>query len=206
MRRALLFSALALALGGCVSVGVGNEAAPQVQYALRDGGTQPARRATPLVPALLIQAVPADALGDTSAIVYSRRPGEFGFYQLASWTERPVRVLPRLLQRRLEARGLAGASGLAGEPLRSDWLLQLGVDAVVHELGEGAGRGRVALTLELFDRRSRTRVARRSFEAAVPAARADAAAAVEALSQALGQVLDAALPWLEDELQRRAGA
>ncbi|WP_164886928.1 ABC-type transport auxiliary lipoprotein family protein [Piscinibacter defluvii] len=210
MRRALLLGGLgALAgLGGCVSVGIGNEAALDTQFALRDAGAgaAPARRAQTVVPALVIQAVPADALGDTTAIAYSRRPGEYAFYQLASWTERPVRALPRLLQRRLEASGLAGAVGLAGEPLRSDWLLQLGVDAVVHDLASEPGAGRIALTLELFDRRSRTRVARRSFEASVPAQRADSAAAVAALSQALAQVFDAALPWLEAELQRPAVA
>lgn len=206
MRRVLLLGALA-GLAGCVSVGIGNEAAADTQFALRDAaGAAPARLAQPLVTALVIQAVPADALGDTTSIAYSRRPGEYGFYQLASWTERPVRALPRLLQRRLEARGTAAAVGLAGEPLRSDWLLQLSVDGVVHELGSEPGAGRLALTLELFDRRSRTRVARHGFEASVAAQRADSAAAVAALSQAVGQVFDAAVPWLEAELQRAAAA
>lgn len=202
MRRRLLLAAGASGLAGCVSVGIGNESAALAQFALRDDGATPAKRAQPLVPALVIQAVPADALGDTTAIAYSRRPGEYLFYQLASWTERPVRVLPRLLQRRLEASGLAGAVGLAGEPLRSDWLLQLSVDEIVHELATEPGSGRVAITLELFDRRSRTRVARRSFDARVPAQRTDSAAAVASLSQAVGQVFDAALPWLEAELRR----
>lgn len=206
MRRTLLLAALAT-LGGCVSVGIGNEAALDTQFALRDAAAAaPARREQPLVQSLLIQAVPADALGDTTSIAYSRRPGEYAFYQLASWTERPVRVLPRLLQRRLEARGSAAAVGLAGEPLRSDWLLQVSVDAVVHELGSEPGAGRLALTLELFDRRSRARTARRSFEASVAAPRADSAAAAAALSQAVAQVFDAAVPWLEGELQRAAAA
>lgn len=206
MRRSFLLGGLAT-LAGCVSVGVGNESAALTQYALRDAADgAPARRAQPLVAALVIQAVPADALGDTTSIAYSRRPGEYAFYQLASWTERPVRVLPRLLQRRLEARGTAAAIGLAGEPLRSDWLLQVGVDGIVHELASEPGRGQVALTLELFDRRSRTRIARQSFEARVAAQRADSAAAVAALSQAVAQLFDAAVPWLEGELQRAAGA
>lgn len=211
MRRALLLApCAALLLAGCVSVGIGNDPAGEVQYALRDvtsaatSAAPPARREQALVPALVIQAVPADALADTSAIAYSRRPGEYAFYQLASWVERPVRALPRLAQRRLEARGVAGAVGLAGEPLRSDWLVTLGIDALHHELASEPGAGRVALTVELFDRRSRTRVARRSFEALVPCARADSAAASAALSQGVAQILDEALPWLEGELQRAA--
>lgn len=208
MRRAFVLAPLAALLGGCVSVGIGNEATAETQYALRDAAAAPAARLEqPLVAALLIQAVPADALADTAAIAYSRKPGEYGFYQLASWTERPVRALPRLLQRRLEARGLAGAVGLAGEPQKSDWLLQVGIDTLHHDLASEPGRGRIGLTLELFDRRQRTRVARRSFEAEVPAARADSAAAVAALSQGVAQVFDAAVPWLEGELLRgSAGA
>lgn len=203
MRRRRLLLAMPL-LGGCVSVGIGNEPAASLQYALADTGAASARREQPLVAALLIQAMPADALADTTSIAYSRRPGEFAFYQLASWTERPVRVLPRLLQRRLEARGVAGAVGLVGDPLRADWLLSVGIDALQHELPAEPGSGRVAVTLELFDRRQRTRVGRRSFEAVVPAARADSAAAAAALSQGVAQLFDAAVPWLEDTLQRAA--
>jgi ABC-type uncharacterized transport system auxiliary subunit len=58
------------------------------------------------------------------------------------------------------------------------------------------------VTVELFDRRNPARVARRSFTAGVPTARADSAAAAVALSQAVAAVFDAMLPWLEEELQR----
>lgn len=202
MRRRAVFAA-PLLLGGCVSVGIGEQAAAESQYALRDAGAAAMpRRSQPLLAALVLQPAPADALADSSAIAYSRRDGEFRFYRLASWTERPVRALPRLLQQRLEARGVAGAVGLLGEPLQADWLLAVGVDTLHHDLREEPGAARLALTLELFDRRRRVRVARRRFEAEVPVARADSAAAAAAMSQAVAQVFDAAVPWLEDELQR----
>ena len=69
-----------------------------------------------------------------------------------------------------------------------------------------AGAGRVAITVDLFDRRTRTRVARRSFEASVPAADANSAAAAQAMSQAVARVFDDLLPWLETELRRAARA
>jgi len=65
---------------------------------------------------------------------------------------------------------------------------------------------RLALTVELFDRRSRARLARRQFVAEVPAARADSAAAAAAMSQAVSTAFDALVPWLDDELQRAAAA
>jgi ABC-type uncharacterized transport system auxiliary subunit len=204
-RTAVAFGAAGLA--ACVSLDLGGDAPPQVQLALRDAGTAAAaRRAAPLVDALLLQMQPADALADTQALAYSRREGEFAFYQLASWTERPVRQLPRLLQRRLEARGVAGAVGMAGDPLRAHWLLALGIDALYHDLRTEPGAARLAVTAELFDRRTRTRVAARRFEAVEPSARADSAAAAQAMAAAVGRAYDELVPWLEEQLQRAAAA
>ena len=195
-------------LAGCggLNVGIGAESPPQTYLALRDPGAAPAPRATPLVPTLMIQALPADALADTAGIAYARRPHEYAYYQLASWTERPVRQLPRLLQRRLEARGTAGAVGQNGDPVRSDWLLTLSVDVLVHDVSVQPGQGRVALTAELHDRRGRQRVARRRFEAAAPAAREDSSSGAEAMSLATGRVFDELVPWLEAELERALAA
>ena len=201
LRGVLLGAAVALA--GCVSIGAGGDTAAQVQLELRDAAAAPpARRAEPLVGALLVQPQPGSALADTMSIAYSQREHQHAFYQLATWTERPVRQLPRLLQRRLEARGVAGAVGLLGDPMRADWLLTLGVDALHHDLRVPPGEGRLVITVDLFDRRSRIRVAQRRFEASVPAARADSAAAADALSAATAVAFDALVPWLEAELQR----
>lgn len=195
-----LLLAIALALSACVSVGLGGDAPVQAQYRLHDGGSATSRRAEPLVPALLIQPLPGDALADTASIAYSRRANEFSFYQLALWTERPVRQVPRLLQQRLQARGVAAAVGIAGEPLRADWLLTVGVDTLHHDVMAPPGQARVKLTVELFDRRSRSRIAHRQFEASVATPTADSAAAAVAMSLAVAQVFDALVPWLEAEL------
>ena len=197
-----LCAAIAMALAACISVGIGGDSPPQLHLQLHDSGAAVQRRAEALVPALLIQALPADATADTVSIAYSQRAKEFAYYQLASWTERPVRQVPRLLQQRLEARGVAGAVGQMGDPLRADWLLSVAIDSLHHDLSAAPGQGRVALTVEVFDRRTRTRIARRTFTTMQPAASADAPAAAAAMSQALTQAFDALLPWLEAELQR----
>jgi ABC-type uncharacterized transport system auxiliary subunit len=193
-----------LLLAACVSIGTGGETAPHTYHVLRDAAPATPRRAEPLVQALLIQPMPAGALADTVSIAYSRRAHEFAFYQLASWSERPARELPRLLQRRLEGRGVATAVGLFGEPMRADWLLTISVDTLHHDVSTVPGQARLALTAELFDRRSRSRVARRQFEASAPTATADSAAAAVALSLTVAQVFDALVPWLEGELQLAA--
>jgi ABC-type uncharacterized transport system auxiliary subunit len=196
-----LASVCGVPLAACVSLG-GGDGGPPISHLLHDTTATPQRRAQPLVPALLIQPLPGNALADTASIAYSRRPNEFSFYQLATWTERPVRQLPRLLQRRLEGRGLAGAVGLQGESLHSDWLLAVSIDSLHHDVATEPGVARLALTAELFDRRRRSRVARRVFRAEPALARADSAAAAAALSSAVSAVFDALVPWLEDELQQ----
>lgn len=189
-------------LSACVSVGIGNEVPVHAHYLLRDNPASMPRLAMPLVEALLIQPLPADAMADTVSMAYSRRPNEFAYYQFATWTERPVRQLPRLLQRRLEARGLAGAVGVIGEPLRADWMLAIGIDTLHHDVATPPGQARLALTAEVFDRRTRTRLARRTFAASVPTPTADAPSAARAMSGAVTQVFDDLVPWLETTLEQ----
>jgi ABC-type uncharacterized transport system auxiliary subunit len=192
---------LAAGTAGCVSVGIGNESTGQLQLRLMDGtAASVAARPAPLVPVLLVQAQPGDALADTLFIAYSRAPQQFAFYQRSLWTERPLRRVPRLLQDRLQARGVATVVGQLGDPLSSDWLLALRVDALHHDVSTPPGQAHVVLVAELFDRRGRQRVAQRRVAVAVPVSTADAPSAAAALSQALGQAFDQLVPWLETAL------
>jgi len=204
VRAGAFVSALsaALLLAGCVSVGLGGDMPAQAMYRLHDAGVPTERRATPLVAALLIQSQPADATADGLSIAYSTAPNRFAHYQLASWTDRPVKQLPRLLRQRLEARGVAGAVGMVGDPLRADWWLAIAIETLHHDVSVPPGQGRLVYTAELFDRRSRARVAHQRFEVTVPTPRADASAAATALSAAAAQSFDALVPWLEAALQR----
>jgi len=200
-RRLVALAAAAPLLPACVSVELGQDQPAQVWRSLHDDG-QAQPLPAPLLPALLVQALPADAVADTASIAYSRQPHEYAFYQLASWTERPVRLVPRLLQRRLQQRNLASAVGQLGDPLRADWLLSVAVESLYHDVSVSPGLGKLVLVAELFDRRQRLRVAGQRFQTQAPAARADSAAAAQAMSLALTRCFDALLPWLEQALQQ----
>lgn len=200
-----VMAAATFALAGCVSVGIGDEPAAHQQLRLVDAGTDAVSpRAAPLLPALLVQPQPADAVADTLAIAYTRTPQSFAFYQHASWTERPVRRLTRLLQERLQKRGVAAAVGQLGDPLSSEWLLALRVETLHHEVATAPGQAQVALVAELFDRRTRQRVAQQRLSASAPVASVDAAAAVAAMSVAVGRAFDELVPWLETALSAHA--
>ncbi|MEO5732418.1 MAG: ABC-type transport auxiliary lipoprotein family protein [Rubrivivax sp.] len=210
-------AALSLLLSGCISVGIGSDAGVQPMYELHDSGALPAAgaapapegaRPAPLVQTLQIQMLPGSAVAETTSIAYSRQPHEVAYYRLASWTERPVRSIPRLLQQRLEAGSVSAAVGLLGDPLNSDWLLTVTVEQLVHDVAATPGSAQVRLGVALYDRRSGLRIGSRSFDATAPVARADSATAVAAMSDAIGRSFDALVPWvgssLQDGLARRA--
>ncbi|MEP7280488.1 MAG: ABC-type transport auxiliary lipoprotein family protein [Rubrivivax sp.] len=192
-------------LAGCITIGTGDKAPAHSYLQLQDVGQGPARP-QPLIDALLIRPEPGDALADTVSIAYSPAPNRFSLYQFASWTERPVRRLPLLLARRLEQRGVVGAVGQLGDPLRADWLLTLRVDTLYHDVGATPNRARVGLTAGLYDRRQRVQRGRQSFVADVPMTGSDSSSAAAAMSQATAQAFDQLVPWLEGVLAAHAGA
>lgn len=198
-RNAVVVMATSLLLAGCINVDLGRDGVRQVQLVLEDARPATAARAAPLAPALVIQPAPGDPLADTTAIAYSRTPGERAFYQLATWHERPVRALPRLLQQRLESRGSFGAIALIGQPIQSDWLLAIAIDTIYHDVQSEPGSARLVVRAELIDRQARRLVARRLFSASVPVAEANSTAAAAAFGRGLADILDALVPWIEQQ-------
>ena len=192
--------ALAAALlAGCVSVQVGGDGARHLRLVLQDARpTMPARNA-PVASALQIQPLPADPLADTQSIAYSRTPGVREFYQLASWTELPLRAIPRLLQQRLETRGSFAAVAPLGQPIDAPWLLAVAVESIYHDAQSGAGSARLTLRVELIDRTKRRLAARRTFSASASLDQANSTEAAAAMGRALADIFDALVPWLEEQ-------
>lgn len=203
--RVVMAAAGVMALTACISLGIGNEPVAQQQLRLVDAGADTVSpREEPLLAALLVQAQPGDALADTLAIAYAPGPERFAFYQHAFWTERPVRRLPRLLQERLQARGVAAAVGQFGDPLASDWLLAVRLENLHHDITTAPGQAQLVLVAELFDRRGRQRVAQQRWTASAPVASPDAPAAAAAMSVAVTRAFDQLVPWLEGALTAHA--
>ncbi|MDQ2780168.1 MAG: ABC-type transport auxiliary lipoprotein family protein [Pseudomonadota bacterium] len=201
-----LMGVLSVGLAGCISVGIGTDTGVQPMFELHDpaavsGTTAQGAPAAARVPTLLIQMLPGNAVAETTSIAYSRQPHEVAFYKLATWGERPVHQIPRLLQQRLQARDVAGAVGLLGDPLRSDWLPTLTVERLVHDVATPPGLAQLRLDAAVYDRRNGQRIGRRAFVATAPAATATSSAAVAAMSVALSRSFDELTPWLEVQLQ-----
>lgn len=208
MRRGLVVAATAISLlAGCVSVSVGSADAPGLTFFVladaRPAAAEPPRAGA--TARLAIQTSGSDPLADSTAIVFSRRPGERSLYQLASWNERPSRRLAQLAQQRLEARGRFASVTQLGQPVATDWLLTLAVEALVHDVSETPGRAQLVVRAELIHRRDRVRVAQRVFSAAPLVAEASAPSAVAAFGTATADVLDQLVDWVESAVAAHGG-
>jgi cholesterol transport system auxiliary component len=130
---------------------------------------------------------------DTQDIVYSRAPGTRAYYQYNHWTERPQLAIHALLASRLER-----------DSPKKGLVLNTHLDEIYHDAAEPPGTARIAITAQLVDAGSRAVIARRSFSRAAPAATYDAPGAVRGFAQALGELLDEVVAWVDAAATRTA--
>lgn len=156
-------------------------------------------------PRLMLSALGAGALYESTGIVYGRGPDQRAYYQYANWAERPSNRLVSLLDVRLNdrlrdqapsARDFAwvalDTSGLVG-----DWLLGLRIKDFYHDASGPRDKAVVEVDAELLDWQAKTLLARRRFHAEQTLTESSVTAAVAGLSTATSQVIDQIAIWLE---------
>lgn len=219
-----LLALFALALTGCVSIGNPSKGPAVVHYVLADPGADaPARPAVaspapdarsaaavvesdaeppqteagaePAAPTLLVLDTTTSSFYDTDRLVFSRSAGTRGQYQFARWTERPGKRFADLMRARLDRDGTWDVSA-GGGYVRGDLLLDTELVEFYHDAVRQPGHIRMTLRAEVVDLKSRTLLARRTFEQQVPVPTFDAAGAAQASSLAVGRMLDALSAWL----------
>lgn len=201
--------AASLLLVACVSVDVGSGGGPQQKLfvfdapraATQSGAATQAGAAKAERPVLRLEVVSGDPMADTTSIAYSKRAGERATYQLASWTEPPVRRLAQVVQRRLESRGKVEVVQL-GQPVEARALMVLSIESIVHDLSGDPDRAHLSVRAELIDRDARKRIDLQTFSAQPAVEEANSSAAVDALNRALDQVLEQLAPWVEAHMAK----
>ena len=159
-------------------------------------------------PRLLLSALSAGALYESTGIVYARTKDQRAYYQYANWAERPsnrlvtlldVRLNERLRARPPESRDFAwvavDTSGLSG-----DWLLGLRIRSFHHDATGPRDHAVVEVDAELLDWQARALLARQVFRVSRPMPASTVTAAVAGLSEATSEVLDQIVAWLESRL------
>jgi ABC-type uncharacterized transport system auxiliary subunit len=201
--RAAGLAAGLLVLAGCIATGT---VAPRQYYLIQDAAAKTLPPGPPIQRSLLVAGNTSDAFYENRSLVYSRRPGQRAYYQFASWTDQPSRRVALLTERRLEARGRFLVVTPIDSGARGDLMLTVTVDELLHDDAAPPGIGRVVLTAELLQRSGRRMLARQQFVAAVPVQRETAEGAVEAMSAAVSEAIDAIVIWTEDVATRAVAA
>jgi ABC-type uncharacterized transport system auxiliary subunit len=202
MKRLALALLATTGLASCLGGGP-----PRTHYVLQDQapiegtGTGSSGRQS-----LVVSGSAVDVFYDAESLVYSRQPGQRAYYQFASWTDRPARLVARLAERRLDAGGrfLSVTSLTAG--VRADLLLNIMVMEFYHDVAAKPAVVRVELTGELIDWRSRSLLAQHTFSVSAPAQTDDAQGAAKAFDHAVTRALNALVPWVETEAAKAPAA
>lgn len=200
--RPVVISALVCtyaAMSACTIVG---EAPAHVHYELRDLGQSTPVGGRALDRTLLIGSTSA-AFHDGTGLVYSRSPGARGYYQFASWSERPAERMAQLLQRRLaQTRAFRDVAGTTAS-VTGEWLLDVKLEQLYHDDSRPPGTARLEVFVRLVDRKTAKTIADRRFLYGEPVEIESAAFAVQAFERAVTRWLDDTVGWV---LTTAAGA
>lgn len=197
MRRVCLALLATISVAGCLG---GGSVPPRTYYVLQD--LAPAKAASSEASArrsLVVAGTAVDAFYDTESLVFSPDPSQRAYYQFASWTDRPANLLVRLAERRLEAGGRFSSVASLTTGVRADLLLNLGVIDFYHDVAIKPTVVRVQVSGELIDWRSRSLLARRTFDASAAVQTDDAKGAADAFNHAVTEALNVLVPWVEIE-------
>jgi ABC-type uncharacterized transport system auxiliary subunit len=192
-----------MALGGCgvLAPPVG----PQVFLTFDDQNAAPPPTRPPALPhILLIAGGPSPVLYSGERMVYTRDGVHHAYYQQAHWSERPLRRMSHLAERRLSTHTGLQAVGQSASGLRGTVLLTLRLDGLFHDDARTPGRMQLDTTAELIDWPRHTLMARRRFELSTPVAQRDAAGAAYATSALMTQWLNMLTVWVQDTLSAPA--
>lgn len=192
---------LAVALGGCLNPPSERDA-PRY-FVLEASGKTP-RATAPRPATVLVAPTTAAAFYDTPQIVYSRERGTRGYYQVNRWTERPNRAIHGLLVERLQQSGAFARVAEPGSGLRADLALRTHVEEMYHDAVSRPGTVHVVLVATLEDAAKREVIARQEFRRSAPATSYDARGAVTAFDQAVSEVLNELVAWVQDQSRREA--
>jgi cholesterol transport system auxiliary component len=193
--RALL---LLLLLTGCFPDATRE---PQRFFILEAPEPQAGPARVPRAAALAVAPTRAASFYDSQDLVYSRAPGTRAYYQFNSWTERPARAIHEALVERLERSGTF-KNVLGADSTRSGIVLRTELQEIYHDAAKPPGAARIVLSAELAQGARDEVIARRSFSRSAPATSYDAAGAVAGFRQALAELLDELVAWVDEHAPR----
>lgn len=195
LSRLLALWALACTYAAMSACTIVPEAPAHMHYELRDLGESKPVGGKALDRTLLIGSSAA-AFHDGTGLVYSRLPGALGYYQFASWSERPAERMAQLLQRRVAQTGAFRDVAATTASVTGEWLLDVRLEQLYHDDSRPPGTARLEVFVRLVDRKTAKTIADRRFLHREPVEVESAAYAVQAFERAVTRWLDDTVEWL----------
>ena len=187
---------VATLLSGCAGSGPHEPFRYYVLDAPPAAATPASAAAAPRDATLLVLPTVAASFYATQEIAYSKAEGVRAYYQYSNWTEPPDTAVTRVLVARIDDARLFRAVAIAGSGMRGSLVLSTHLLEIYHDAASSPGTARIVLAAELRDPGKRLVVARRTFDAAVPATSFDAGGAVQGFRVGLGRIGDEMAAWL----------
>lgn len=186
----------ALWLGGCVRFPSMGQA-PRL-YTLSPNIAAPSASRQPVSWQLVVDLPAAPAALDTDRIAIRPNPMQIEYYGHARWSDPVPKMLQRLLIKGFEQSGRIVGVGPSGMGLRADYELQSELWSFTADYRRGGGppTARVRLIAKVMREADGRIIAMRSFAASVRAEGDTMKGVAEAFDRALGQVIDAVVPWV----------
>lgn len=154
---------------------------------------------------MLIDPVASTAFCDGNMLAFSSGGKSRAYCQFAAWTDRPAKRLGVLVEKRLAAGTTFASVAQSTAGIRGELMLNRTLEQCLHDASTVPGEAQLIFTAELIDWRSRTLIARRTFAGHAVVSEANAAAAVNAMSQAVTGQLDALSAWIATSLPAATG-
>lgn len=194
--RRLVLAAAALAPAGCAGLLPAAGTPPRL-YKLTPASDFPPN--LPRVTSQLLVDVPAAAAAlDTDRIAVSHSPITVDYFAASVWTDRAPLMVQSLLVESFENSRRITAVARESLALQADYILLPELRHFEADYAGNAGgppRVHVQIGVKLVKMPSRTIVARRSFDAAAPAAENEIAPIIDAFNAALHPVLRQTVEW-----------
>ncbi len=139
----------------------------------------------------------------SQAIVYSETANDLNNYVYNQWSDAPVRLLEKLFQQSIQARGLFKAVVTDISVSKADYLLESNLLDFKQIIDANNSHVVVTLQFNLLDARQRKIIATTTFRETSPVVENNAQGAVNAFNQASRKVADRLMEWLIQNLQQQ---
>jgi len=145
---------------------------------------------------LLVNVITARPFANTNRIVFSKKRGTRGYYQLSVWTEPPVNRITELLISALRDVRIFQSVAPASSGTAAALLLDTDLFEFYHDAIDNPGTVRVGLRAQLVNRPRRTIMAEQTFKRSIPVDAYNAEGAVRSFNKAIEELLNDIITWI----------